>query len=372
MPRDAFGIYTLPTPQNPVVSGQTISAADFNTTMDDIATALTESLNTDGTASFDAPLQMVNGTSAAPGYTFAADVSTGLFRSASTGLGLSVAGAERFRAGSALGGFNAIDVQFVPGASWPAVGGQVGPQVAASLGAAGTDVFLQIRRVVVTSAASPYTLTTTVGARRLFFRACGGGGGGGGLPATTTTNMAVSSGGGGGEYAEYTATGTAIEATYTITIGGGGAGGVASAGGNAGTAGSDTTVVGGTSSTTRLRAKGGSGGATPVAKSTAAATDPPTVSAAGAAGGTGGTGDVLLAGQASAASWNFVPASGYGVFTISYGGCSPMFSAPTPPNTSGVLPGQGGGGRVVYETTAAGGTAGYDGAAGICIFEEYL
>lgn len=47
MPRDINGVYTLPA-GNPVVTGTTISSTWGNTTLSDIATALTQSLSVDG------------------------------------------------------------------------------------------------------------------------------------------------------------------------------------------------------------------------------------------------------------------------------------------------------------------------------------
>lgn len=48
MPRDGSGEYTLPSPQNPVVSGTTITADWANTTLDDVAAQLTNSIAADG------------------------------------------------------------------------------------------------------------------------------------------------------------------------------------------------------------------------------------------------------------------------------------------------------------------------------------
>jgi hypothetical protein len=369
MPRDAFGIYTLPSPQNPVVSGQTISAADFNTTMDDVATALTESLNVDGTTPYDAPLQMVNGTEAAPGYTFAADVQAGMFRSASNGIGISWGGTERFRANGTYAGFNAIDVKFVPGATWPATGGQIGPQVASTIGGTGTDAYLFLRRLVVTSAMSPYTYTPTTGARLIRAQLVGGGGGGGGLPITATTDQAVSAGGGGGGYAAVNLSGSQIEATYTIAIGAAGANGAAA---GAGGAGGNTTLTGGTSSTLYARANGGAGGTVGSKKATTSGVDPATTVAA-AAGGTADVGTELYSGSPSAPAVMFGVNTGIGVYTLSCGGCSLLFPMRAPPTVAAWLPGQGSGGALLYETLAAGGTAGVGaGGAGLCIIEEYL
>lgn len=48
MSRNGSGVYSLPIPPNPFVTGTTISAPDMNTTLSDIATALTGSIARDG------------------------------------------------------------------------------------------------------------------------------------------------------------------------------------------------------------------------------------------------------------------------------------------------------------------------------------
>lgn len=48
MARDGSGNYNLPSPENPVVAGTTIDATDHNTTMTDVAAALTQSMSKDG------------------------------------------------------------------------------------------------------------------------------------------------------------------------------------------------------------------------------------------------------------------------------------------------------------------------------------
>lgn len=60
MPRDSNGIYTLPV-GNPVVSGTVIESVWANTTMTDIAQALTGSMPRDGSAALTGTLQIANG-----------------------------------------------------------------------------------------------------------------------------------------------------------------------------------------------------------------------------------------------------------------------------------------------------------------------
>ena len=60
MPRDSNGIYTLPV-GNPVVSGTVIESVWANTTMTDIAQALTNSMSRDGSAPMTGTLQVASG-----------------------------------------------------------------------------------------------------------------------------------------------------------------------------------------------------------------------------------------------------------------------------------------------------------------------
>jgi len=60
MARNGSGTYNLYTPGNPVVTGTTISSTDFNNTMTDIASALTQSLSKDGQTAPTANLPMAS------------------------------------------------------------------------------------------------------------------------------------------------------------------------------------------------------------------------------------------------------------------------------------------------------------------------
>lgn len=79
--RNSSGTYSLPA-GNPVVSGTTITSTWANTTLNDIKTELTNSLDRQGRGTMLAPLQIVSGTAAAPGLTGAAEPSSGLYRAA--------------------------------------------------------------------------------------------------------------------------------------------------------------------------------------------------------------------------------------------------------------------------------------------------
>ena len=64
MARDASGVYTGPANSvNPAVEGEIIDEADFNSLVDDLESALTESVFTDGSSSVDNALMRADGTS---------------------------------------------------------------------------------------------------------------------------------------------------------------------------------------------------------------------------------------------------------------------------------------------------------------------
>lgn len=79
MPRNAAGVYTLPNP--PVVTDTTILAPDENTTRDDLAAELTNSLDRGGRGGMLAPFRIADGTMAAPGLGFLNDPDNGFWRS---------------------------------------------------------------------------------------------------------------------------------------------------------------------------------------------------------------------------------------------------------------------------------------------------
>lgn len=93
MSRDSGGTYSLPA-GNPVVTGTTISSATHNTTNSDIGTELTDSLSRSGKGAMLAPLELTNGSAAAPSLTFDSDTDTGLYRIGADNLGLAVGGTK--------------------------------------------------------------------------------------------------------------------------------------------------------------------------------------------------------------------------------------------------------------------------------------
>jgi len=91
MPRNASGTYTLPS-GNPVVAGTTIEASWANTTLDDVANELTNSLSRTGAGGMLAPFRLADGTIGAPGIAFLNETSSGLYRPSASNVGIAVSG----------------------------------------------------------------------------------------------------------------------------------------------------------------------------------------------------------------------------------------------------------------------------------------
>jgi hypothetical protein len=97
MPRNASGTYTLPA-GNPVVTGTTIDASWANPTLNDIATALTNSLSRNGEGGMLAPFRLSDGSVSAPGIAFTNEPSSGFYRPGASQVGLAVSGVQVFAA----------------------------------------------------------------------------------------------------------------------------------------------------------------------------------------------------------------------------------------------------------------------------------
>lgn len=82
--RNSGGSYSLP--NGPVSSGQTISSTWANSTLNDLASEMTNSLDRGGRGAMTAALQHSSGTSGAPSLTFSAETSSGWYREASQDL----------------------------------------------------------------------------------------------------------------------------------------------------------------------------------------------------------------------------------------------------------------------------------------------
>ncbi|NDG20076.1 MAG: hypothetical protein EB117_17685, partial [Betaproteobacteria bacterium] len=80
MPRNASGVYTLPI-GNPVVPGTTIQASWANTTMEDLANEVTNSLSRTGAGGMLAPFRLADGSITTPGVAYLNETNTGFYRS---------------------------------------------------------------------------------------------------------------------------------------------------------------------------------------------------------------------------------------------------------------------------------------------------
>ena len=92
MPRNQSGTYALPLP--PVVANTTIDATWANTTDDDMASALTDSLSRTGKGGMAGPFKLVDGTVGGPGMAFDAEVGTGVYRESAGVMAFAIQGAK--------------------------------------------------------------------------------------------------------------------------------------------------------------------------------------------------------------------------------------------------------------------------------------
>jgi len=90
MPRNASGTYTLPA-GNPVVSGNIIEATWANSTLNDVATEMTNSLSRTGAGGMTGALRLADGTASVPGLAWAAETGTGFYRAGSADIRFVVA-----------------------------------------------------------------------------------------------------------------------------------------------------------------------------------------------------------------------------------------------------------------------------------------
>lgn len=91
MPRDSNGVYTLPA-GNPVVSGEDITSAWANSTLTDMANALTGSLSRTGQGGMQATLLFGDGTVSAPGIAWTQEPGTGFYRAGTNDMRVAVTG----------------------------------------------------------------------------------------------------------------------------------------------------------------------------------------------------------------------------------------------------------------------------------------
>lgn len=93
MPRNSSGVYSLPA-GNPVVSGTTIASTWANTTLPDIGSELTNSLDRSGRGGMLAPLKGIDGIVTAPLFAFTNEPTTGFWRKSAGVLSVSIIGTE--------------------------------------------------------------------------------------------------------------------------------------------------------------------------------------------------------------------------------------------------------------------------------------
>jgi hypothetical protein len=89
MPRDSSGDFNL-VAGNPVAPGEIIASQWANTTMEDIAIALSDSLDRRGRGGMLAPFKFADGSRSAPGATWANEPNTGLYRAGAGDLRMAV------------------------------------------------------------------------------------------------------------------------------------------------------------------------------------------------------------------------------------------------------------------------------------------
>lgn len=88
--RNSSGTYSLPT-GNPVVTATSITSTWANTTLADIKTEITSSLDRAGRGAMTAPLQHSGGSLALPSVTFSSQTSSGLYLAAASDVRMSIA-----------------------------------------------------------------------------------------------------------------------------------------------------------------------------------------------------------------------------------------------------------------------------------------
>lgn len=91
MPRNTSGVYTLPA-GNPVVPGTVIDAEWANSTLEDLANEVTNSLSRTGAGGMLAPFRIADGTITTPGLSYLNETNTGLYRSGAGSTWMSVLG----------------------------------------------------------------------------------------------------------------------------------------------------------------------------------------------------------------------------------------------------------------------------------------
>ena len=375
MPRDGSGNYTLPA-GNPVVPGTVIAATWANTTMPDIASALTNSLSRNGQGGMLAPLQFADGSFNAPSITFTQQPTLGIYRNGDDILGIAGQGGNialfngatgnvtvtnqvRANAATPVGASDLTRMDYVD-AGDAALQADIDTN-AADIATNAADIAtnaaaiaaLPPPKVTFLTASNP-AWVPTVGVKAIQFILTGPGGGGGGVDGQGASTGASSAGGSAG--ATCIKSTTIIDASYNITLPAGGLGGAA--GNNSGIDAANATLV---STTLNLVAGGGLGGQ-------------------GIAGGTGQTRGATVGGLATGGDINLPGGDGAGSTVVN--------SRPAGLSTSGSSywsQGRGSreqstgrdgiygaGGGAVFSVNEAANYAGGNGGVAVCQITEYF
>jgi len=139
MPRNSSGSYVLPS-GNPVVTRTLISSLWSNTTFGDIASELSSSLDRSGRGPMLAPLLLSSGVAGAPGLSFAAEATSGLYRAGTNDLRMQIASntiAQWLATGLVVPVGITATQSTTNGAAVTATGNGTGPAVSASGGNSG-------------------------------------------------------------------------------------------------------------------------------------------------------------------------------------------------------------------------------------------
>lgn len=363
MSRNGSGVYSLPS-GNPVTSGSTITSTWSNTTLSDIASALTGSVAADGQTPMSGTLNMANNkVSSVLDPTSAQDAATKTYVDTADALSLlkasnlsDVANAttSRTNLSAAKSGANS-DITSITGLTTALSVAQGGTGLTAPgttgniltsngtawVSSASTNVYVGQKAQIFTSNG---TFTIPTGITALKVTVIGGGGGGGGAASTVTDASIGGSGAGAGSAVSYLTSLTPAN-TLAVTIGAGGTGGVGS--GAAGGTGGNSTVASGTQTITTITGNGGGGGTGGVAG---------TSGVSSVSGGTATNGDLNITGGQAL--------NNGGSTLMSNGACFPSAVGNGTAGTYG-----GGGSGANRSTNVVGSATGGAGGTGLIIFE---
>lgn len=161
MARDASGNYTLPL-GNPVVTGTIITTSWANSTLADLATAMTDSLSRSGQGSMTAQFRAIDGNVGAPGLGFASETSTGLYRLGAGTIGFATSGSLAMLLSGgrlAVGAASVVSDTVLVGRNIDGAINAAGLSLVQTVGSGVTNTARAVRTTIGTAAAS-FTLTS--------------------------------------------------------------------------------------------------------------------------------------------------------------------------------------------------------------------